>query len=460
MSYGSVMRGSLVLVLLVYAGTAKADLKTDLDAIIQPQIAHGDLTGAVVGISQQGKKSYFSFGTKSKDSTTPVDERSIFEIGSITKTFTGIALGTLSVRGTVGLEDSIAITFPELSGTDAERITLLSLSTHTSGLPRLPSNLGQSDRTCSGPKYFDPANPYASYGLENLLCYLSHVTVSQQPAEFDFSQYSNVGVGTLGAALTAAGHYKNYEDMVQREIILPLGLQDTAIQLTANQQARFVPGYTEAFDEAKPWAFDSLAGAGAIRSSAQDLLTYAEANISPPNSDLGKGMTLSHMLQKQGANVWGIGLDWFVQQNSDDPVIWHDGGTAGYGSLVLFKAKSKQAVVYLTDSGVPPQCLLEYFLKIPCQVNFGAALTDAQYASVQGEYRSESESLAFSIKKKGGYVFLVIDGHEIRLIAKSPLSFDAATLAAHIDFERNTAGKTTGMRFFQDGQMVKLSKVN
>jgi serine-type D-Ala-D-Ala carboxypeptidase/endopeptidase len=144
---------ALFLLLAIVGCSAHADIKADLDTILQPQIAHGDVPGVIVGVSDHGVRKYFIYGG-------PLDEHSIFEIGSFSKVFTGVGLGTLVSRHTVQLDDSIEKNYPTLLGKDASKITLLDLSTHTSGLPRLPTNLEKADAHYQSPMHYDSTNPY------------------------------------------------------------------------------------------------------------------------------------------------------------------------------------------------------------------------------------------------------------------------------------------------------------
>jgi D-alanyl-D-alanine-carboxypeptidase/D-alanyl-D-alanine-endopeptidase len=439
---------ALIFSAVVSAPSCFADVQSDLDAIILPQIQHGDLKTVIVGISDNGKHTFYKYGA--------VDERSIFEIGSVTKTFTGITLGELSARGALGLNDPLARYFPVLAGKDAGKITLLELSTHTSGLPRLADNW----MTVTP---FDIGNPYASYNLADLLTYLSSAQLPPPPSEFDEKNYSNVGVGTLGAALTIADHVTDYSALVTREVTAPLGLQDTVVNLTDEQKARFVPGYTEAFTPAEPWDFNILAGAGGLRSTVSDLLSYADANINPPDSDLGRGMVLSHALQKEGTGQWAIGLNWMIQQNATngDPQIWHNGGTGGYSSFVAFQAKAKRAVVYLSDSGFPPQCLDAYLMHVPCQVSFGFALSAQALSKVIGDYQSAVQGVDLEIERiANGYLIAKSEGEEFRVTADSATSFEILSLGAKFDLELDPSGQIIGMTFTQEGQQVELTRLN
>ena len=193
----------------------------------------------------------------------------IFEIGSATKVFTSLLLADMVQRGEVALNDPVAkflpagVSVPERNG---RQITLVDLATHTSGLPRLPANLN--------PK--DPNNPYADYTPEQLYQFLSSY---QLPRDIGAQyEYSNLGGGLLGFALARRAGM-SYEALVKSRICDPLGMKDTGITLTPEMKARFAVGHDQGLARVENWDLPTLAGAGALRSTANDLLAFVSANI-------------------------------------------------------------------------------------------------------------------------------------------------------------------------------------
>ena len=179
-----------------------------------------------IGVWKHGERRVFTYGTAKPDS--------IFEIGSISKTFTGLILARMVEEGKVRLDEPVRELLPP--GTVAKpqgpEITLLDLATHHSGLPRMPDNFHPANRD----------NPYADYGPEQLYAYLSRHGVAKPP-DATFA-YSNVGVGLLGYALALhAG--RSYPDQLREDITDPLGMPDTVVKLSSAQQQRFLQGYDE-----------------------------------------------------------------------------------------------------------------------------------------------------------------------------------------------------------------------
>ena len=254
------------------APVAVTDIQSVLDSDLAEALKSGQLapsTGAGVSIAvlQHGVTRVFSYGAAKPDS--------IFEIGSITKTFTGLMLAQMAEQGKVKLEDPVRELLPPgtVDKPSGNEITLLDLATQYSGLPRMPGNFHPAN----------PANPYADYSHANLYAFMAKQTVAK-PAHTDFL-YSNLGFGLLGQALSnRAGML--YSALLEQEIAGPLGLKDTVVSLSPDQKARFIPGHDSDHHPAQAWDLDAFAGAGAIRSTASDMLTYLEANLHPENLKL------------------------------------------------------------------------------------------------------------------------------------------------------------------------------
>jgi D-alanyl-D-alanine-carboxypeptidase/D-alanyl-D-alanine-endopeptidase len=313
------------------------------DGVMAPQTAFGMTSGVL----RKGIRRVFSYGTAHPDS--------VFEIGSVTKTFTGLVLAQMSEQGKIRLDQPVRELLPAgtVSKPEGQEVTLLDLVTQHSGLPRLPDNF----------KPADPSNPYVDYHSSNLYEYLARHGV-QKPADATFL-YSNLGFGLLGQALAnRAG--RPYEQLLKQQIINPLGLEDTGISLTPNQQSRFIEGHTATYEKARPWEEDSLAGGGAIRSTADDMLTYLEANLHPEKLSRGtadasartlpNAIKLSHELRNEALSGTHIAFAW-IQVDSTG-IYWHNGATGGYSSYVFFNPQEDYAAVVLLNRAPSPKVAL------------------------------------------------------------------------------------------------------
>lgn len=328
------------------APVAVTGLQAVLDQDLAGALKSGHLApstggGVTIGVVEHGIRRVFSYGAAQPDS--------IFEIGSLTKTFTGLILAQLVEQHSVSLDDPVRKLL--LPGTvakpDGPEITLGDLATQHSGLPRLPDNLH--------PK--NPNNPYADYTAADLYAFLAKHGVAK-PANPGFL-YSNLGFGLLGHALSVhAG--MSYAALLKKEVTTPLNLRDTTIALSPQQMKRFVQGHSATHKPAAGWDLGALEGAGAIRSTAGDMLTYLEANLHPDAvkltihttaaKTLPAALRLQDELRADVGSGMKIGLAWIWQ-----PVLksyWMNGGTGGYSSYAFFTPECDCAGVVLFNTTI------------------------------------------------------------------------------------------------------------
>lgn len=323
------------------------DLKTVLDRDLAAAMTSGDLApatdgGVTIGVVSHGVRRILSYGAAKPES--------VFEIGSISKTFTALMLAQMVQQGTVKLDEPVRELLP--AGTVAKpagaEITLLDLSDQHSGLPRMPDNFHPAD----------PANPYADYDAKLLYAYMGKQGVALTPnAPFG---YSNLGVGLLGQALADRAHM-SYADLLRDQITGPLGMHDTGIALTAEMKARFIDGHDGEHRPAHAWDLDALAGAGGIRSTATDMLTYLEAQLHPenlPKSDVAsaQGKTLPaaiaacRVIHADVGPGMHIALNWLHVDATGS--YWHNGATGGYSAYAMFNPEKDFAVVVLSNTSI------------------------------------------------------------------------------------------------------------
>jgi CubicO group peptidase (beta-lactamase class C family) len=275
------------------------------------------------------------------------DPGTLFEIGSVTKTFTSLALARLTVRGAVGLHQPLRdllprdIAAPERGG---EAIRLAHLACHTSGLPRLPKGLL--------PRGLFRPDPYAGCTGELLMDGLRRTRLRSVPGTR--FRYSNLGAGLLGFALARhAG--TDYDTLIQAEICRPLGMTDTHVVLDPGRTARLAGGHSRTGRPRPPWHLGALAGAGGLHSTVPDLLTLARAQIGPAPGELAEAIALTRTTAHRinaGATVhpgW-ISTD---LPRSRHRVLFHTGGTGGYRSLLAVAPEHRAAVAILNANARP-----------------------------------------------------------------------------------------------------------
>ncbi|WP_462252473.1 serine hydrolase [Ekhidna sp.] len=333
------IKSILLLIATISISHAQWDLSTELKESLKLRIENGENTGIVIGLIDENGVAYYSYGVKSLKTNEPVDENSVFEIGSISKTFTGILLAEQVKRGKMNLDDPIqkylpdGVTAPTRNG---ESIMLVHLSNHTSGLPSLPSNFSPEDQT----------NPFADYSVEQMFEFLNTYELTRDIGSQ--YEYSNYAVGLLGHILAESGS-TTYEELMIEKIAKPLGLKNTRITLNDDMKSELAKGHVYHF-EVKNWDLPTLAGAGAIRSTATDMIKYLSYNMGIKSSKLSKAMELSHQNTRTANAQPIVGLGWHRMISDGVEIIWHNGGTGGYKTFAGFTSDGKKGVVVLSNS--------------------------------------------------------------------------------------------------------------
>ena len=328
-----------VLVLALVSLGAQAPPETRLHDLIKARVDAGRNVGIVVGtIDAAGKKAIAAYGNPGPGAL-PLDADSVFEIGSITKVFTATILADMAERGEVKLDDPIKKYLPSnirLPQRNGREITLIDLSTQTSGLPRMPDNF----------KPADPRNPYKDYTVEQLYDFLSRHELRRDPgAQFE---YSNLGVGLLGHVLTLRAK-KPYEQLVTERILDPLDMDHTGVTLTPWMQAHLARGHNNQGQPASNWDIGTLGAAGALRSTMNDMLKFARANLQT-RGKLQVVMQQTHVERAPAGNNMFIGMNWIIRRQNGQDVTWHNGGTGGYRTWLGFDKQKGIAAVVLTNS--------------------------------------------------------------------------------------------------------------
>jgi CubicO group peptidase (beta-lactamase class C family) len=276
-------------------------------------------------------------------------ERAVFEIGSITKVFTALLLAIAAERGEVGLDDPVVEHLP--SGTrvpmrGGRPITLVHLATHTSGLPRLPP--GSVVRA-----FRHRDDPYADLSIDDVLAALGKTRPRSGAGER--FRYSNYGAGLLGIALAHAAA-TDFETLVRERITTPLGLRDTVISLSEDHRTRLAAGTSWRGGPAGLWTIPGLTGAGALRSTAADLLVFIRAQMGMlPGvpEELAAAIRSSHRDRASGGRLtpgMRVGLGWLHVGMGRQKVriLMHNGGTGGYRSFIGWAPASGHGVVALS----------------------------------------------------------------------------------------------------------------
>lgn len=313
------------------------------DGLLEPLVVpRPRCVGLVSAVVLDGDVTFRAYG-ESGDSQKTLDEDSIFDVGSITKVFTGILLAEMSERGELRLDDPLHRYLPKGSKVPRQGdrvITLIDLATHTSGLPRLSPNQMTSEK-------FDPNDPYAHVDETHLLDGLSQAEPEGTIGET--VRYSNFGFELLGLALgKAAG--SSYAELLDERVCGPLGLKDTSVWAEARQETRLVPGHDDMAERTPFWR-TPVPGDGGVVSTGRDLAAFVQANLEGVEGSLGKALEVARRARVSEGSGRSHGLGWVIaQEKKGVRYHWHNGGVGGYGSFMALEMDKRAGVVLLANS--------------------------------------------------------------------------------------------------------------
>lgn len=433
--------------LLAAAAVARAQgipIPDDVKASVRARVDNGWSVGLVVGIVDRAGARYFSYGNTARTSGQPVNERTVYEIGSITKVFTALSLADMVVKGEVGLDDPVQRYLPDsvhVPSRPGHQISLRLLSAQRSGLPRMPNNFAPAD----------PGNPYADYDAARLYAFLNGYTLTRDPGAS--YEYSNLGVGLLGLALARhAG--TSYENMLLRRVTGPLNMADTRITLTSDLRARLAHGYAGE-REVGSWDLDALAGAGAIRSTAQDMAKLVAAAAGLTHTPLDSALRLTEVVEFDAGPSMRIGLGWHIVGPDSAAVLWHNGGTGGYHSFIGFDPRRKIGVVVLSNSTLSIDDI-GFHLLTPsaplAPVRVTIVLPADSLDAYVGEYRI-APAFVLSIRRNGDGLVAQATGQGANAIYPSARDeFFLKVVDAQLSFVRDATGRIASLVLHQGGR--------
>lgn len=328
--------------------------------------------GISIGIFRNDSSFFYGYGeTKTGNGIVPT-KNTFFEIGSLTKTFTAIAIQNMLTENNQTIEKTVRSYLPANLPTlqrNGVEVNFKHLLTHTSGLPYFPDNFGFGLYTNN------IGSEFANYDRNKLYTHLQNVHLRATP--FTKWEYSNTGVGLLGTILEL-NYNSTYGAVLKNKIFTPLQLSDTKTNMSETDAARWATGYSKGRETPYWNSLNALNGAGVIKSTAADLIKYSRANLNPPNTLLGAAIAATHQityLPFEDRDIIKINgrLGWFQLIHRDLPnesFIWHNGGTGGF-STDMFINKSKKSILvllYNNDKGtVEREDFKLELLKIICQ---------------------------------------------------------------------------------------------
>ena len=353
-----------------YAADQQARIKAITDQAMKPMMQEFNIPGMAVGISIDGKNYFFNYGVASKDSQQAVSQDTLFEIGSVSKTFTATLAAYAQNQGKLDLADSVSQHLPALRGSAFDQISLLNLATHTAGGQPLqvPDEIRNNQQLMD---YFKQWKPQFAAGTQRA--------------------YSNLGIGLLGL-ITAQGMNSSFEDAIQNTVFNPLKMNNSYFNVPAGKMKNYAQGYNKKDEPVRvnPGVLD--AEAYGIKSSAADMLKFINANMQTGQSKLQQALMNTHSAYFTSGAIaqdliweqyaYPVKLDSLLagnsqtmafQPNAARPIIpalapqdrvWINktGGTGGFSAYVAFIPARKMGIVILANKNypIPPRVSAAY----------------------------------------------------------------------------------------------------
>jgi D-alanyl-D-alanine-carboxypeptidase/D-alanyl-D-alanine-endopeptidase len=445
--------------------------------------------GIVAGVIDAKGRRVIAHGRLAAGDTRPPDAETVFEIGSITKVFTALLLADMVRRNEVALTDPVTKYLPaeaKVPERNGRAITLEDLASHTSGLPRMPSNFAPQD----------PLNPYADYGVDRLLQFLSSYTLTRDPgAQYE---YSNLGGGLLGTVLARRAGM-SYEALVESRITGPLGMKNTRLTLSPEMKARMATGHNGQLAATANWDFpadtSAVAGAGGLRSTMNDMLIFLAANmdavknvdaakstdgVKPPPAKASPGAgagaaalrpAMTAVLANRrptGSPNLDIALGWHVLKTpSGREIVWHNGGTGGFRSYLAFDPANDIGVVMLSNTSTPRGVddiglhllVNKAPLWTPPAPRKEVTVDPALFDGYVGRYQL-APNFILTITREGSQLFAQATNQgRFELYAESDRKYFAKVADILITFEVDEKGKATSLVLLQGGATVPAKRI-
>jgi len=437
---------------------AKAFAIDEITSILQSRVDRARThLGIVVGVVDASGTRVVAYGRPERGSRQRLDGDSIFEIGSLTKLLTDTLMVDMSDRGELALTDPVAKYLPatvKRHALNGKEITLLHLASHTSGLPREPDNILQSDCIADD----------QAYSINRLYAFLNGFEL--QRGIGSRTEYSNLGLSLLGHALALRAGM-DYGELLHRRITGPLGMSATGVSLAPGLEAHLTKGHSSEGAPMPSRINTWLPAAGGLHSSVNDLLKFLAANLdlspTPLNASL---MTMQQPIHNASYYLPCIG--WNVDRSFDREIFWRTGSTLGYSSFLGFDKQTKRGVVILANSRNEVDDIGMHLL-----ANSDHPLRDfppftprkaipprpADFDAYAGAYRI-APWLHLTIHREGDHLFAQVDEADaFELLETTPAGFFAEGVDALFTFVKDAKGRVTQLVVNGRNGVMILDKV-
>lgn len=393
------------------------------------------------------------------------DYNTVYEIGSITKVFTGLLLADAAVRGEIKLDAPAEVDNPagiRLPSRDGRAIHWIDLSTHRSGLPRLATNMTRTDML----------DPYRDYDSKKAAEFLDQYELPRAPGKSQ--EYSNFGASILGY-LVAAKTSKSYDELLRERIAGPLEMIDCTVSLSSDQEKRLATPHADFGTITRPWRFADLPGAGGVHATMRDMMRFAKAQLSPPRGQIGDAIELAWKQHTEADDSGpAMGLGWMIA--GDGQTRWHNGRTGGYTSALFINRQLQCAVIVLANTSVPnkiDELAMQLVLKAAGQevkndANDAKAdpVTDklpidaALRRRLVGRYQL-APNFIFTVRDRDGHLMVSItDQPTQEVFPDSPTRWSYRGVAATLEFKLPKTGRARSLVLHQNGMEQTARRIN
>ena len=327
---------------------------------------------------------------------------------------------------------------------------------HVSGLPRLPNNM----------KPADPGNPYADYDPQKLYAYLARYELTRDPG--DKYEYSNLAAGLLGHALSRRAGM-SYEQVIRRRVLEPLGMTNTSVTLSERQKQNLAIGHDSGLAPVKNWDLDALAGAGALRSTANDMLTFLAAHMELSDTPLKAAMRRmrSDSRPTETTNL-RVALGWHISTQFGMELVWHNGGTGGYHAWAGFDPAKRKGAVVLCNSALDIDDLGQHLVEpqyplrkwSPPVVRKEITLEPKALQTFVGKYDYGQRKAILTVTEEGGHLFAQLTGQpRFEIFPRSQTEFFWKVVDAEVKFVKDDKGKVIKAIHQQEGGRIDAPRI-
>lgn len=428
---------------------ADEELEAGVDRLAKPLIDSGTVVGMSVGVVRGDTRLFIGYGRTDTDGGARPDEKTIYEIGSISKVFTAVLLADLAERKLLSIDDPLSAHLPKSVKAPSrgdEPIRMWHLSSHLSALPVLPDNFDPAD----------PMNPYVDYTVKRMYDFLSNYKLPRKPGEL--YEYSNYAVGLLGHVLELKAR-KPYDKLLVERICEPLKMPDTRVTLTPSMRKAMAKPYHGEGSPSHIWDLGVLAGAGGIRSNTQDMLKFIEANFDDADTPLAAAFRMTHKKRHTTPDGIGVGLGWHIAR--DNMTLVHSGMTGGYHSYAAVSPKHKLGVIILSNTATDSVSAFgEQVIRLAYGIQDDEPLTFAEPIKIDPKllpryvgYFSIVPEFGLDVTLEGDQLMVQATGQEkYPVYPESDTVFFYKVVAAKITFHVDDDGKVNRLTLHQGGR--------